>query len=268
MDRRPEYQVHRIDLSQASPAGGLTIDGQFGVFRFFRAEDAVAAEVADALVSINVQGTATGDEFPLKVGDAIFCPNVRRIRLIWAAQASVKWAYFLSSAGREEMEIDARPKLQLVTGEIDIALAMVDTLAARTFHGGEIRAAVAAEYQHVQLHNPVGSGKVVYLTGLRLNMAATRYSFRRYDTALGTLGTNAVNKTLGGAAPAAQIRTSSGGALLGTRIHELRPMDNETAHFNWRSDPFVIGAGEGVLIGPEGVTTAIHVAYDWLERDV
>lgn len=113
----PEYSVFKLDLRSA---GNTVIDGSFGLFRFLRAEDASGVAQPDALVEVAVLATATESFFPFTMQDVIKASpgTIRRIKLRWAAHASVRWAYFVASYSKDHLEVEGRPVAQLTVGDL------------------------------------------------------------------------------------------------------------------------------------------------------
>ena len=136
--------------------------------------------------------------------------------------------------------------------------------AGRLFVGGDFAAAVAAQFGHVQLLNPVASGKTAILIAcVSDNNAALNWGFCRYDTALVTNSAQVANAKLGGAAPSCQVRTATDAGALGTRLTSRLPTLNTDCLMGGIC---LLAAGQGVLVRSQNVNLAVYGQFWWIER--
>lgn len=122
----------------------------------------------------------------------------------------------------------------------------------------------------VQLFNPVGSGRALYVDGVdALNLTATdRLEMRQHNVALGAgvvAPAGGFNQNIGGAAGAAQLRIVTSGAGPGSVIQEGCALVNVL--FQWKLDsPIRIPEGWGLHVTAFTANTLIVVTFRWREK--
>ncbi len=138
--------------------------------------------------------------------------------------------------------------------------------AGQAFWGGHHRGQSAAVFSHIQLLNPVASGKsatVYFFTGGAT--ASGLYHVREYDTALTTLVQNGINCQSGGAGGVCEIRTMDNGAALGTLVTIIYAVSNAWLPVGnqW---VFELGQGQGLVVAPGAVNVGVNAAWWWVEQ--
>lgn len=164
-------------------------------------------------------------------------------------------------------EVTAEPKLtQSAANPVGL-----DALTANNFcfAGAVNRLAVAAEYPHVQLLNPVGSGRDVYIDTVYVSATnAGTVAIRRYDTALITAPAvgQSINKNIGGAAGSAELRSESAATILAAApsLSELVVAASATLRIDVTA-PIRLSPGEGVLVVIGVVNTSLYANIAWRE---
>lgn len=131
--------------------------------------------------------------------------------------------------------------------------------------GGFIRGisqgGVAAEYGHVQVYNPNGSGVVVLVDRINVSLGAVGIiAFAMYDTELVVDVGAWVNVRNAGAAGTAHIRKTSNGSLLGVTMWTERILADTVIQISLKV-PILLAESEGVLAQCIGVNIAINVAF-------
>lgn len=136
----------------------------------------------------------------------------------------------------------------------------------RAFALGTTRAAAVAAISEVQLFNPIGSAVTIFLFNwLTAVGAATSVDLRIYNTALATLFGNGVNLKIGGAVSVGEIRTAAPAAQDGTFVTSVVGVANQTLP-RWPDWMLELGPGEGALLAPNIVNTALSAYALWVER--
>lgn len=137
--------------------------------------------------------------------------------------------------------------------------------AGRAAIGGAYQAAVAAQLSHIQLLNPVGSGKQILMRYLIVSaLNAQALNIRRYDTALTTDSGSQANLLLGGAVPLGQVRTQTNAAALGTSLGSFYLPASTPVPLapDWIAE---LSPGQGILFAGTVVNLDLAVTYFWRE---
>lgn len=141
-----------------------------------------------------------------------------------------------------------------------------ELLRGRAFIGGGVQSGLAANFSHIQLFNPVGSGLTVIVTsitasqgnGIDINVAVN-------TAALSTNITEVGNQLAGGAAPVATLNSQNNATQLGTVISR-EPQSGATNIINVvKGNLFALEPGNGVLINPVNQNSSLEASYSWLE---
>lgn len=146
--------------------------------------------------------------------------------------------------------------------------------SATEFIGGFALAAVAGQFNHVMLWNPVGSGVVLDVRGLTISAVNTAYVQRHNSIAAPAAWANASgagiwsgNKDLYGAAPNGLIYTLTNAATFATYLAPVMSGGFYNAVVITDDNaPFVLGEGEGLAVTGRAVNQAIETSYEWSER--
>ncbi len=137
--------------------------------------------------------------------------------------------------------------------------------AGRALLRGGTQAAAVGFFAHVQLLNPVGSGKQMLVRQAQVGPGSNfTMSLNRYDTALATLVGAGVNLLVGGAAGQGQVRTENNAAQLGTNIGAYNAGGNANVYPapDWY---YELSPGQGMLFVMDLVNARMTVTYYWLE---
>lgn len=141
------------------------------------------------------------------------------------------------------------------------------------FFGSASSSAVGAQYGAIQLLNPTGSGKVVYVAYILITPnSANAQTFRigAYNTALTNNATTLASMSFGsGKSPVAQLRSeTAAGQKLTTFGGEVLVAGNSTliipqqVHFPWRLEP-----GTGLIVENATVNQPGLHTFGWIETD-
>lgn len=137
--------------------------------------------------------------------------------------------------------------------------------AARAFLGSASIGPTAANYSHVQLYNPAGSGvQVIVRTAFASVAVAAFVNLGRYDVALTTDQGTGKNSLLGAAAAQAHIRSQDNAARLPTLVAQMYLQAGLPINFasEWLVE---ISPGQGIVLYPDTVNTEIVAAFSWYE---
>lgn len=187
-------------------------------------------------------------------------------RLISATTQTVKVGVSDGSGGYDRAlgEVTSEPKLtQSAAAPVGIDALVTNGVC---FAGNVARAAVAAEYPHVQLFNPAASGKTLYIDGLVMSKGTSGAIYvGRYDTALITLSGNGVNQEFGGAASVAELRSASLAAItIGDQIQSLY-CGASVPYELVVIAPFIVPPGFGMLLTVSVVNQDLYASFRWRE---
>jgi len=141
----------------------------------------------------------------------------------------------------------------------------------RVFCGAFLRAAVASQYGKIQLLNPVGSNRVVYVMYVN-PIPQTLMSIRigRYDTALGTNLTTVSNTALDGAAPVATLNSDA--SVTQELAASYFAVTRSIANGAWSGlmplthIPFRLTPGMGIMLEGDTVNIAFQGSIYWAEK--
>lgn len=162
-------------------------------------------------------------------------------------------------------EVTAEPKLT------QSALNMVgyDALTSNNFAftGAAQVLSVTGEYPHIQLLNPVGSGRVVLIDSVRFGSSVNGVIILgRYDTAIVTESQADGPSYIGGTANIAQLRAVSSATQLGAPPHPIYDsvLANETTLVEFKT-PLRVDAGVGLIFMAGSTGSDLRVAFQWRE---
>lgn len=158
--------------------------------------------------------------------------------------------------------IQAEPKLSkpgVIVGEDSL---VNDGLA---FTGGDSENAVVGQYSSVQLWNPSGSGKTLYVDsiGIESNSRVTAF-LGHFGSALPTNGTYVSNKKIGGSAPSAQVRKGSSGSLVSLAMNYITINSGQTPVFKF-DYPIIVPENKGFGLEIIAVNIPASAFFEWRE---
>jgi len=125
----------------------------------------------------------------------------------------------------------------------------------------------AGDIGAVQLWNPQGSGVRLFLIDILASIdSLSTVSARTSSIALAVLGTNGVNRLVGGAASVAEIRTeSSVTGPSGSGAFALQINANTPLRFQMNDLPLVLSEGTGLSITTAEPDKIVTTHFQWLE---
>jgi len=178
----------------------------------------------------------------------------------------------ITSANAQDVRFfvgDGSAGTRRVAGEVSVIDGgKAQTLANRACIIDAGQLAVSGQYTHVQLWNPVGSGKRVIvksITSRTLVNGTLALAF--YGTALATLLTTKTSKLSGGAAPVAEPRVTTNATTLFANKFAMsmvanNPFDHEFA------EPIIVTPGYGLSAYHTTVNADLGVMFDCIEETI
>lgn len=141
------------------------------------------------------------------------------------------------------------------------------TIAGSAYSGYAGCAAAAANYPHVQLWNPVGSGKNVFLESFLVSCSsAALVTAGTYGVALANVITPASSKKYGGPASVAVQQYQNNAAMISGNLlmgQQLQASQNLTINFR---EPVVLVPGSGMVIGAQTQNCALTASFEYFEE--
>lgn len=127
----------------------------------------------------------------------------------------------------------------------------------QAFFGGTNLSGVAAEFSHIQIYNPAGSGVELLIDGAftSINVTSTVY-LRYFDTELTTVSGFWFNQKRDGSFGVAVLRRQTDAAILGSRIFQWRSLANTPYTLVFPS-PVLLPAATGLIFATGGVNVTL-----------
>jgi hypothetical protein len=218
---------------------------------------------ADATIELrNVSGS---DTVLLKPGQAFNmgggAENVRWIVSNYKSQGTIIGRLLMGSGEFSDNRI---------SGTVDVVDGAKNrVLSEMAFTGYGYQAGAAGNYAHVQLWNPPGSGKNVYVEQLNFfsgSAFASGVAVRSAVAALTNLGEVMHSKKMGGAdSGAAQLRIQSNAAPIG--VKNLLNMSGTLPTFKF-SEPMLIVPGTGINLYNGNLAADLAVTFETFEETI
>lgn len=227
----------------------LQIAGDF--FRIEAAEWPVTVEIMNA-------GRVVGRMANVRAGDFVRDIAFDQVRILNGATAQAVTVQIAGGGVGSDR----------VVGEVSVIEGGVQrTKAGQAFWASKNVFAVAGQYSHCQLWNPVGSNKRAVVTELAFDasVANTLVSISSSTAPIAVIGNVAASKLLGsGAVAACELRMENNAAMLGTGMVGL------TAEVPTRiqkfSEPIVLMPGSGVMVVGAVVNVAVRGNFQFFEE--
>lgn len=188
----------------------------------------------------------------------------KQLKLSWVSQPG-KFVRLMYSTGDRVVPTNSTT-VNGVVSTIDSALSR--TLANQAFLGLRSDGAVAGQYAHSQLWNPVGSGKDLYLESMSVSSSTAQIiTVGSHNVAYTEVSgpANTDNKLLGNAVGVAQLRGQNNAALLFTKASRFaRVLALTDLSIQFR-EPVVIRPGYGAIAYCNVVNADLSVNFEWFE---
>lgn len=171
------------------------------------------------------------------------------------------------------VDIDFQPGtggLVNVSGTVSVMDgAKARTAALQAFSGGISCALLAATYAAVELSNPAGSGKNIYVESLLVSSGVSgAYWVTPTATQLANLITNPASKKAGAAASSMQLRTENLAARITSAFMSSFITANQPNVINFR-EPVMIPPGFGLVVCQNTIATADILAnFEFFEEAI
>jgi len=154
-----------------------------------------------------------------------------------------------------------------ISGEVSVISGeLTRTLGGVAFAFAAGTGPVAGQYSHVQLWNPVGSGKRIVVSSIvGHGNPANNMQVRTHSVALATLVGNPISKLAGGAGSVMEVRTENNAAALGGTL--LGFFVNGSNSFQLPLvEPIVLPPGRGVIVAGTTVNALTHASMNYWEE--
>ncbi len=181
----------------------------------------------------------------------------------------VRLAELLDLSPAEALQLTARV-VPVITLEsiVGVPSTRVSGLVGAPAFGSGFQGPVVAEFSHVQLFNPAGSGMEVHLdTAIPTAGAAGGSSIRRHDTALTTLeASESWRDFRRRGAPGAQVRIGAFAAVQGSLIGAVSTSAQNVINVPFES--VILAEGQGILFNFDTANRFMQVFWLWREVQV
>lgn len=140
-----------------------------------------------------------------------------------------------------------------------------DAESASAFSSYGVVGASVGNYNHAQVKNPAGSGKLVFVDGFWIstaNATAERFVWGSYNTDLTTIADNLQPKDVGAAAASAVLRVQSNGAGLITSTLGSVVVQSLESKYVRLDPPVKLGQGEGLVVIGLTTNTGLMASFD------
>lgn len=154
-----------------------------------------------------------------------------------------------------------------IYGNVDVVDGgRVITMANQSFAGWVTQNAVAGEFAHLQLFNPVGRTQNIAISKLHLFTVATcNIQLRWFATPLTTLWSSPNNKRFGGANSTAELRQQSNVAVLGNGANiNTAMLANTPVQIDFK-EPVVLEPGMGLVAANVTANAFLSLSVDFYE---
>lgn len=202
-------------------------------------------------------------------GDALYFDDAR---IVSDTAQTIRYGQSLGYGGYDRSlgEVTSEPKLTQSTAAPVGLDALVDN--GFCFCGNVERAAVAAEYPHLQLFNPAANTKTLYVDAIVASQGlAGVLALKTYDTALTTLvaASAVINAKMGSSAGTAELRTDS----LAAQVTDSNIQNNiqalvcaaEAPQYFVLPYPIILQPGKGIVVLPAAVNQSLYASFRWRE---
>lgn len=187
----------------------------------------------------------------------------KQVKLSWVAQAGKK-VRIMYSTGDKVVPTNSTT-INGYVSTVDGGLSR--TLAGIAFIGAVAPPAVAAQYSHGQLWNPLGSGKSLFLEAITLSSATAQVVyFGRSIAALPIAGAPAFNKLLGAASGVGLLKyTNNAVQQYAQNGLAYTIAANSVSTINFR-EPLVASPGTGFVAFSNTLNTDLTCNFEWYEQ--
>lgn len=234
---------------------------------FVRNGDASPTIVVEARKGGEIIGSAY-----LEAGDLIRFARAYDHLMIVHEEATTQTVTIL--AGHGELTTSRVAGTVAVDGTVSVdgTVEVIDAeqskvLAGAAFVVAGVWGAVAGQYAHAQLWNPVGSGKHLVVRSIVASAgAAAGVVLNGYmSTQLTTLVKNAASKYVAAPVSASELRSQSSATLLFTGMGSIEAQANQGGEM-LRAAPLILPEGYGVAVAPYQVNTALSAQFEFEEQ--
>lgn len=159
---------------------------------------------------------------------------------------------------------------QRIAGEVSVVDGgAARTLAGQSFSGSASEGPVSAQFSYVQLWNASTTHRFLVYRIVLSTPAAQRMKLTHGALALTTVGSAPENKmTVGSQSPNAQMRGQSSAGNIGNFLGSVGFVGASNPILLESNDPYIVGPGNGLIVGGETLNTAVNAFFDFREEEV
>ena len=238
-----------------APGATTTVESRGGFLYF----ESASAGGADTSIKIVIPG-ANGGELILQVGQG-FKQKFDRFFVTNAVGAGTIVGFLVIA---DDEFIDHR-----VVGTVNVIDGGKSRTAANSAFAGYLyQPLVAGNIAQVQLWNPVGNNKNLFVEQIIVfvtSPAANGIGVRKTNAALGASLGNAISKKLGGAASSAELHAASTVTAAATAADTLIALSKSVAFFKF-TEPLMIVPGMGLMLLNASAGEEIGATFEFFEE--
>jgi len=215
------------------------------------------------------------DAFPLTAQAAVEGIPIKDILVSWAAQPGLVMNLWYGYQARFKPPQQSIASIGSILTPVNLNAEDAryflfgddETADGEAFYSGSPAGPVAGQVSLVQLFNPAGSGKIVYVDAIDAgdSTATDRIELRENAAALGGLINTGINKNGGGAVGVAQLRAGASAAPGGTVVHSKNCIINEMREFGQKA-PIRLPEGRGVFVVSFTANHLFLGNFQWREK--
>lgn len=225
------------------------------------------ASTGSVYVELNAKQGGTLAPVLLAAGGSIEIPDggFDSIKINAAAQLNKSIRIIVGNGARIKSGGTVNPASNVV---MTVNGARTRTDGDRAFASYQGQGALAGNYSHLQLFNPVGSGKTIYVEKVicKSTVAASTI-VGSYSTALSvSLGTAPSKKIGSSTASVGQLRIQTNATQLITNTYGVVAVTASIDSPYDMSAPFALPPGNGLILVPTVVNQAVYGNIEWYEE--
>lgn len=150
---------------------------------------------------------------------------------------------------------------------IDGGMARTDANSAFLMAGGANP--VAGQYMHLQIYNPVGSGKNAFIESLQFSSAAAgSVILMSSDTPLSAAMGYGISKKIGGVYSGAYLGRTTSATVLGLNLMMANQVSaNIVQTVNYR-EPIMLAEGKGITLVSQVLGVQINANFEFFEQAI
>jgi len=156
-----------------------------------------------------------------------------------------------------------------VLGEVSVINgSAIRAKAGSAFWQSKAMQATAGNYPHVQIWNPVGSGRVCIVDDIGYSVLPSSGAHLIASSApLATFAMNPASKLAGGVGSVMEIRVQEAAALIGAPFTSIGALSGDMKVLNL-SSPYVIYPGKGLILAGSAAAQMVQANFQFYEEPI